>query len=166
MAKTPDLSPKLAQVGDIVSAMLTEVQFQALKDSTWVLMDGRDVTGSEYNTITGNTTLPDARGQHLRGENNGRVDGQENPDATALGGAQTDAMQGHNHLGTGAGSNEFLYRRGANGIYNDPFAGGTVYDRNTVTAGTETTNGVDGTPRIGNESRPKSITINYFIKIN
>ena len=156
----------LGQVGDVVSSMLTEAQFQALRDTNWVLMDGRSSVGSVYETITANSTIPDARGQHLRGQNNGRVDGQENPDATVLGGAQTDGMQGHSHLGAGGGSNEFLYRRGSAGVYSDPFAGGTIYDRTTVPAGTETTNGVNGTPRTGNETRPKSITINYFMKIN
>jgi hypothetical protein len=68
------------KVGDIIHSMLTEEQFILENGGGWILADGRDVTGSKYATVTGNTTVPDMRGQFLRGKNNGRLDGEENPD--------------------------------------------------------------------------------------
>ena len=59
-------------VGDVKSSMLTEAQYQTHFGSEWVLADGRDVTGSDYHTITSNTNIPDLRGTFLRGKDNSR----------------------------------------------------------------------------------------------
>ena len=83
-------------VGEIKTAMLTEAQFQLATSSDWVLADGRDVTGSTYATVTGNTTIPDLRGQFLRGlDTAASVD----PDGASrtLGHEQDDAVQQHKH---------------------------------------------------------------------
>ncbi len=138
-------------IGAIKNSMLTEVQFQAQNGSGWVLCDGRDVTGSDYDTLTGNTTLPDARGQFLRGKSHGRSDGQENPDGdSALGTAQTDAFDSHSHTLTGVQSPLTAGNRNVLGS----FASGPANSAESTTS--------DG----GNETRPKNITINIFIKIN
>ncbi len=139
-------------VGDIQQSMLTEAQIQTEYGTGWVLMDGRDVTGSSYATITGNTTLPDARGQFLRGKSHGRSDGQENPDGdVVLGLAQTDAFDAHTHsvATTWGGSNSGT---GTSAQNTSGSASGPV-GRNVSEAG-------------GNETRPKNITINFFVKIN
>ncbi len=145
-------------VGAIQQSMLTEAQIQAEYGTGWVLMDGRDVTGSSYATITGNTTLPVARGQVLRGKNNGRSDGQENPDGeSALGLAQVDCIQGHEHTALSAataGSYGYKFRN----------EGSTNFTQTLATNGITT--GSNGTPRTGDETAPKNITINIFVKIN
>jgi hypothetical protein len=70
---------------------LLKLKMQALRGTGWVLMDGRDVTGSQYAEITGETTLPDARGVFLRSKNNGRADGNEDQDGErTLGSIQND----------------------------------------------------------------------------
>jgi len=148
--------PNFSKVGDVVTSMLDEAAFQAERNSTWVLMGGRSVSGSKYETLTGDSTIPDARGQFLRGlDTSGTVD----PDGAGrtLGDTQADAMQGHKHqsFGTLGGSIPTgtlgPSQSGSNGSYNTHLP---VND------------GVNGIPRTASETRPKNITINYFIKID
>ncbi len=138
-------------IGAIKNSMLTEAQFQTQNGSGWVLCDGRDVTGSDYDTLTGDTTIPDARGQFLRGKNNGRSDGQENPDGdSALGAAQADAFGQHTHVQQGVAS---------------PLSAGPHTVLGSAATGTQTSS--QSTQNTGgNETRVKNITINIFIKIN
>ena len=136
-------------VGEVKQAFLTEAQFQAQTSSDWVLADGRDATGSEYATITGNTNIPDLRGQFLRGKNNGRTDGNENPDGESdLGTFQNDEFKSHTH---GIIYSEEGYAGGGGGGDHVNYSNDGVVD--TTSSG-------------GDETRPKNITINYFIKIN
>lgn len=149
--------------------MLDEATFQSIHGTGWVLMDGRDVTGSDYDTIVfggigGN--IPDARGQFLRGKNNTRSDGNEDPDGErGLGDFQVDKLQGHRHemwvdndLGAGfTNGGQRLHRADAP---RTGAAGTGDYIRAL------TPDGTNGTPRPGIETRPKNIAINIFIKIN
>ena len=145
-----------ARIGDVKESILTEIQFQAVHDGTWVLMDGRDITGSDLATLTGSTTLPDARGQFLRGKNNGRLDGNEDPDGErAIGHWQEDKMQGHEHRLTGSFTGVAAGGGSAWGT------GGT-----TDTHPTLYSDGTNGTPRTGSETAPKNIAVNIFVKIN
>ena len=143
----------LGSVGDSKYSMLTEVAFIAQNGGGWVLSDGRDVTGSSYATLTGNTTVPDARGQFLRGKNNGRVDGQENPDGdVALGVQETDKFKSHNHrinTGSGAGAQNYVFWN-------------TDGDPNYFTTLNSSAMNFSG----GNETAPKNVTMNCFIKVN
>jgi len=149
-------------VGQIASSMLTEAQFQSINGPSWVLMDGRSVAGSEYATLTGNSTIPDARGMVLRGKNNGRIDGNQNPAADrSLGEYEADQFQGHWHQVSfyreqhpnGSGSTDYQFTGPINTNLND-------HVRSPVTDGT------NGVPRTGAETRMKNITVNHFIKIN
>ena len=143
-----------AQVGDVVQSMLTEVQFQAPRDSTWVLMDGRDLSvtnpGSAYETLTGQSVLPDARGQFLRGlDTSGTVD----PDGAgrSLGNFQSDQVGPI----SGTGGNFSVYSSSGNQAAALAIFGSSppwqkyAYTHNAT-----------------NETRPKNITVNIFIKIN
>lgn len=86
-------------VGSIMSSKNTEAEFQAEKGAGWVLMDGRSVVGSSYESVTGNSSIPDARGRYLRGKNGTRSDGFENPDGdVALGTFQSDQNGEHRHI--------------------------------------------------------------------
>jgi hypothetical protein len=130
---------------------------------TWVLADGRDVTGSRYQTLTGNTHIPDLRGIMIRAANNGgsaagtRADGKQNPDGNlAPGTYSADKLASHTHtfqtdyiLNTSTGS------RGAG---ND----GDTYGTNPV----QLDNQIKINNTGGNETAPKNVTINYFIRIN
>jgi hypothetical protein len=136
-------------IGMIVQSMLTEVQFQSLNGNSWVLANGRDISGSRYASITGSATIPDLRGVVLRGKNNGRSDGNQNPDGDlALGQYQGDANGSHDHaralVSIGGGSSQGP-AFGGNGNFG--------YGNTTVATG-------------GNETRARNITVNTFIKIN
>ena len=156
-ALTPRIDDTEAKVGDLVHSMLTEVQFQAQRSTNWVLADGRSVVGSEYEALTGNSSIPDSRGQFLRGKNNGRADGQENPAGdSALGTQQTDAMQLHAHDHNAGTSSEF-------GSYPDGAATGPVVNVG-ILGPSEYLGG--GVPRTDVETRVKNVTVNIFIKIN
>lgn len=152
-------SAALLSIGTILTSMLTEVQFQSLNGVDWILMDGRNVIGSAYSFFTGFPTVPDARGTVLRGKNNGRVDGNQNPAGDlVLGTFENDQFQGHWH------QNDPNADGGGEG-----FAGGGNLGNGlnvTTFATTIITDGVNGAPRFGAETRAKSIAINYFIKIN
>lgn len=176
MAKT---SRKVTQdqgnhIGDIVESMLTEPQFQELRGTGWVLFDDRDVTGSKYAELTGFTTLADARGIGRRAKNNGRSDGNENPDGDLpLGTYQADAFQKHQHplwTQTASAPGDSGDRMDANAglhainatrtsAYSINVAGKNVYEGYAEEGG-------GGTPKTASETRSKNITVNVFIKIN
>jgi len=68
-------SGDLWQVGSIQQSLLTESQWVSAlgaDSSKWVLADGRDVSGSRWATLTGQTRIPDLRGGFIRcaGQNN------------------------------------------------------------------------------------------------
>lgn len=151
-----------AAIGAVQSAMLTEAQFQAQFGTGWVLARGQSVAGSKYASLTGNTTLPDLRGVFLRGKNNGRSDGNQNPNGeSALGVFENDQVQGHIHgmgaenVGGGGNLVGDAWNSGSSGNY--PVGTGT---------GPAQTDGTNGVPRIGFETRVKNVTVNYFIRIN
>jgi len=151
--------PNLGQVGDIKQSILTEAQFQTIHGSQWVLCDGRSVVGSTYEAITSNSSIPDARGLFLRGKNNGRDAAEGNVSGEVDEGTeQTDSMQGHQHL-----ANAWTNSGGAYGGVGPTYGGGAN------SHGLPTINYLDGgsgTPRISSETRPKNITVNYFVKID
>ena len=53
-------------VGDVKQSMLDPTAFALLNGNGWVPMDGSDVTGSVYETITGSSTVPNAAGAFIR----------------------------------------------------------------------------------------------------
>jgi hypothetical protein len=144
-------------VGEVKQSILTEAQFQSLYGDTWVLMDGRDVTGSDLAVVTGNNTLPDARGVFLRGKNNGRSDGNENPDGeSAIGTFQNDQNLAHNHLVP----SWYVFSGGSPTAAQTTDTGLSAGTKNISSAGS------GGPGRDGSEARPKNITVNTFVKIN
>lgn len=135
-------------VGSVIHSLLTEAQFQATMGSGWVLADGRNVSGSAYQSITGNATIPDMRGRFLRGKNNGS---SNNPDGDlALGAYTADKLGSHSH-----------------GV-NWTAANGGVSSGNFIVRGTTAqgsfSNSTDGAG--SNETAPKNITTNIFVRIN
>jgi hypothetical protein len=86
-------------IGQMINSMLTEAQMQTLYGDGWILSDGRSVINSKYYFITGFTNVPDARGVGLRGKNNGRSDGNQDPEGErALGSFQDDSFESHTHI--------------------------------------------------------------------
>lgn len=168
-------------IGDFRESMLTLIQFQAINGPGWVLANGQSCVGSYYEEITGNTTVPDARGTVIRGKDNGS--GRNSSGDTALGTYQSDQNKSHAH-GASSGNNSvghshaytdtratwFVPTRmasivgGANAVSTDP---GNATD-NLTTGGESAahshaiTVNSDG----GSEALMKNTTANIFIKIN
>ena len=152
-----------ASVGDIKTSILTELQ---LNDPDWVLADGRPVPESAYETITGNSTVPDLRGKFLRGLDNGRgLDLNR-----AMASDQAEDLKGHGHNAShslswssaGAKTDSNLA-----GVLYRPI-GYPPYNLSNLTTGPNVPVGgsVSVTPTTGEETRPTNVSVNYFIKVN
>ncbi len=142
----------LTPVGSIVHSMLDQTTFQGLTSTKWVLADGRSVAGSAYESITGNSTIPDLRGIFLRGKNNSRSSGGNTGGDLALGTSQTDFLKSHTHSVPG-----FLYTASGAGQLATTGANGSQHtDANVLVTGAT---GVS-------ETAPRSVTVNIFIRIN
>jgi len=91
-------------VGTIKVSTYAEPALQAEMGTGWILCDGRSVVGSEYETITGNSNIPDFRGRYLRGANDGgsaagtRADSLANPDDLSPGALQDSSIAPHGHV--------------------------------------------------------------------
>ncbi|NWB12445.1 tail fiber protein [Pseudomonas sp. G5001] len=111
--------------------------------------------GTIYGAGDGSTTfnLPDSRGEFIRGVDDGRgVDPQR-----VLGSLQLDAMQGHWH-----GPRPGTTLNGSPGSWNG--SNGTNGGYNIGSTGDPVTNGVNGAPRTGNETRPRNTSRLMCIK--
>jgi hypothetical protein len=168
-------------VGDIKQSILTEVQFKVQMGADgggWVLADGRNVTGSTYSTVTGQSNVPDLRGAYLRmagqsardaswtGGNLGTFqnDTTRLPRNTAFttsnNGSHTHNIWGRrmaNYSGHGYSSVPQTFCEGIN-------AGGAVNtDGRFMDADGGHQHNVTGGDA---ETMPKTYTVNYYIKIN
>ena len=164
------LGDSFGAIGDTKHSMLTLTQFQAAYGTGWVIADGSSCTGTKYASASGNTTLPDCRGYFLRGYNNGS---SNNPDGTAIGGFQGNQLASHTHSGntstdgahthTPLNGSPFVTNTGGGGIISGGPAFGLQNTTNSAGAHNHTLN-INNTG--GDETRPSSVTVNIFIRIN
>jgi hypothetical protein len=147
----------------------------------WVLCDGRNVAGSRYATVTGQTTVPDLRGAFIRcaGQNsnaaanwNGGAVGAFHQDTTraprntALTGVTNNAGS-HSHTGDytapryGARGGGDVNPANPGGGGNDSLNGHLRIDANGDHTHTVTINGGGDS-----ETAPVHFGLNTFIKIN
>ncbi|MCO4755832.1 MAG: hypothetical protein KC478_15230, partial [Bacteriovoracaceae bacterium] len=142
---------EIYQVGEIKTSLLESDEFQDKYGKSWVLMDGRDVAGSEFSSLTAMTKLPDARGKFLRMVNNGASGGSFDADGDrTLGSFQNDTFKTHVHGIHGKDSGGYAY---GNPSFRSDINGGAP-DRSKSTHST------------GNaETRPKNIGVNFYVKI-
>ena len=147
-------------LGDIKASMLDEATYHSEFGAEWIIADGRSVIGSDYNTLTGQSNVPDLRGTFLRGKDGTRG---LNPDGDlSLGAYSGDKLGTHTHsysdatvdLGSSGGAQQSI-KGNSTSSSGSPFI--HTFDADT----TRTT-----VPAGDNETSPKSVTINYFIKIN
>jgi hypothetical protein len=83
-------------VGTLVHASLTTGQFTAEVDGgTWALADGSSAVGTDWATVTGKTTLPDARGRFLRAKSH--ASGVNPAGDLALDAVTADTVVSHDH---------------------------------------------------------------------
>lgn len=153
------LLSSLLPVGTILASMLPEDQFNQETGGGWVLADGRLAEGSRYAALTGSNTLPDLRGMFLRGMNGAREDGD--PDLSRTPGSkQLDEnirITAMNRRHTGHNPSDHPSNMSV------PSSGWSSWI--TTGDGSAHENGL----RVfvsGEETRPKNISVYYYIKIN
>lgn len=163
---------KQVPVGTVRASLLTLAQFQTEVDGTWILANGGSCVGTAYATVTGNTVVPDMRGVVPRGKNNGRVDGNHNPDGdVALGTFQGDSFQHHGHdFYVGSTTNAFNHLSSQNQIALADNAGSRLLKSaasgsQDIIFNPKNVDGVSGSPKTSNETRMKNVTVNWFIKV-
>ena len=191
IAAAPAATGDLWIVGSIQTSWLNETQFRTAlglnssEDHKWVLADGRNVAGSQFQAITGLANVPDLRGAYLRmaGQNsNNQPDwngetlrGYQNwmtaRSRTTMTGA-TNNTGNHNHeqgyRTTGAAYYEYGHRAlNKNAWVSSNHSSGTLPSdlpyTNTNGNHTHTVSINGGGDK---ETRPNSFSVNYFIKIN
>jgi len=143
----------------------------------WLLCDGSPVSrstyaalfaaiGTTYGSGDGSTTfnVPDTRGIFISGVGSQTISGITY--TRTLGGKQGDQFQSHYHpigLDTGTIINGAL----AAGTSNTQFAKGNGAANGTIlpSLSVPASDGTNGTPRTGSETRPANIAMNYIIKV-
>lgn len=153
-------------LGEVKISVLDEETFQNRRGNGWVIMKGQDIAGSDYastyQTLTGSTILPDARGLFMRTLDNGAgVDS-----GRTIASTQSGENESHRHpmsrfetdgLREGALKDfddaGILDQAGTNGELN-------IFG-STLATTTYSKVGPDGA-----DFRPKNIAVNYFIRIN
>lgn len=154
-------------VGTVVYSMLTAATFSSQQSpgETWILADGRSIAGLNlaYETLTLSSTVPNLLGVFVRGKNNGRSDGNQNPDGDLLlGQYMTDRFASHSH-GGGNHSHNTSTQNGAAVQF-----GGLIVRIPGVGSFNSATDssGTIITAQGGAETSPKSVTLNPFIRVN
>lgn len=172
----------LVPIGTVIASTLTQAQMDAQCGAgLWLLANG-SAAPAAYATATGQANLPDLRGVFLRGKNNGRNDGKQDPMGdNALGTYEGDQMQDHMHnwlndgtasgLGIPAPSVYAPAGGGWFGFTSLTWSGVTNFPPhvgNVTTVNGDWSNGAGMSlfaARVGTETRPKSLVVNYFIKV-
>lgn len=134
--------------------------------------------GVIYGNGDGSTTftLPDYRGQFLRGFDNtaatdpdaaSRTDRGDGTTGDAVGTKQTDAFQGHYHdvFDNVGGSGNYIVRFNVAAGGSNSWSQTSSAASTRVKAFTPLADGTNGTPRITSETRPTNINVMYCIKL-
>jgi len=141
-----------------------------MSKATWIPCDGRNVSASKYGKFSG--VVPDLRGVFLRNVNDYNVpfDGvgkvkedQANPDNTVAGVLQHDSYQSHFHNSQIAENRTGFPKESEDSSpglapHQSYWRGNKNLDSPVSIAATS--------PSGGNETRPKNISVYYYIKIN
>lgn len=163
-------------IGTIIPSMLDPKEFaETVGDpdpsdfdpaiSKWVLADGqKDITISQYGQFKSHT--PDLRGMFLRGMNEGRNDGKQDPEHNRTAGDyQQDTLQQHAHETTATGyqfkvRDEDSHYKWDNGKKDLGYT--SDGDADIVPAKVTSVKG----DKVAKETRPKNVAVYFYIKIN
>lgn len=136
-------------LGEIVASMLSTEQFVATYGSGWILADGRAVPNTEYARYVG-PRVPDLRGIFLRGRNYGRPRNEGNAEGDLpTGHYQSFQISRHAH-----GTTQMIYDNNVDGVDSCCLRSGDHHNEGRMTAEAG-----------GDEVRPNSVTVNYFIRV-
>lgn len=144
-------------VGTIVISTLSPSEFQARfgnAEVRWVICDGNNHPNTEWASVTGNTngTVPNLSGRYPRGFASG---------LPSPGGTMEDATRDHQHrMGNAAGLSADQWN-----IMRDAQGGGNNFVARIGVAGggIDTTGMLNGQP--GNETRPRTTIVNFYIRV-
>jgi hypothetical protein len=159
-------------VGEIRYSLLTPEQFQGSYGKEWELMKGQAIPhDSELLPLFGLPTVPDARGIFLRCSNEGRNRETGNPEGDLrVGMHQADTFKSHDHSGkTGDDSPDHTHNHSWPGEYgNGGFArgdraGAIWHGGQTRGASVKHQHQIEAEG--GEETRPRCITVNAFVKM-
>jgi hypothetical protein len=152
-------------LGDVRDSVLEPGVFTS-RNAGWVLMDGRNVEGSDLFAINGAANIPDGRGVFIRGMDLGRnaIDGKGDPEGNTrvLNIVQMDEFLAHNHDIRDPGHAHIFRVPNGNGSSGIP--GNPQGLEETPTSRSQT--GITIELRGGVETRPRNIVLYRYIKIN
>lgn len=178
-----DLKTKNAALQDQIVPVGTIIPFAGSTPPTGFLFtDGTSVSKSVYSTLfavigtkygDGSSTmfvLPNTQGLFVRGAGSQSI-GSLNYTGS-LAGVQSDQTQGHKHSITDPGHTHQISAQwvskleygGTLGTGNLRYGGDTSSAKTNITVQSPTTDGASGTPRVGSETRPANISLNFIIK--
>jgi microcystin-dependent protein len=163
-------------ISDLFSGMIFPFAGSVIPDD-FLYCDGSAVSRVRYATLfskigttwgvgNGSTTfnLPDLRGAFLRGigSHGSETMADGNPFAgPSVGSFENDQMQGHRHGGIRSSVNNVSVGTDVG----SPASGSSLVNTSTDYIGDPISDGADGTPRQGDETRPFAAGIKYIIKI-
>jgi hypothetical protein len=166
-------------VGDVKYSILNPTQFAAVNGGCWVPMDGGSMAGSKLAAIIGGTTVPNAGGLFLRGQEFTGQTANHDPDRTSttvIATLQDQAFLSHNHTGSTSTDGSHSHSFAEVGVYDYSCSGTgcSSSDREyypTTNYGTTSTSGAHShTLTINNaggtETRPKNLNLWTYIRIN
>ena len=137
-----------APIGSYRESDLSVEKFQEEAIGIWMLCNGQSCAGTLYAQTSNKLVVPDfvTTGAFTRQAKNGR----------AIGSYEADQFQGHKHdlgpITNGAGGAGRIVA----GNENSDWVGSSMLP---------ISDGTNGTPRTGNETRPVNIAVNIFIKV-
>ena len=146
-----------AKLGEVRYSLLDPEKFINLNGKSWVLMDGRNISGTDLAELTSATNIPDGRGVFIRGANAKRDPQSGDPDGDRpVGSFQRDEVVQHSHVYSDA---HFAEINGGNqGLQGNK--GDSDYDNGRLA--TNQTTQVTG----GAETRPRNIVLYSYLKVN
>jgi hypothetical protein len=164
-------------VGDVKYSILDPTQFAAVNGSCWVPMDGRALIATDkLRTITGLTTLPNAGGLFLRGQEFAGQPSNHDPDRTAtttIATLQDQAFLSHNHTGStstdGGGYIGTFVTPGYITVSGNQLVGGSNGLNqlpNTSAYAPSHSHSLNINANGGTETRPKNLNLWTYIRIN
>lgn len=164
-----------APVGTIVASYLPpDVFLTPGLSNAWVLAEGQSIPRNSklFDLVNKSpidffdpTRIPDLRGMFLRGMNAGRNDQRRDPDKRKLGAYQSDSFRLHDH-GGGDHTHATAIQNGAASQWQGITVRKVGDDSKDNPEAKTTFSGKIMTPEGGNETRPKNVTVYYYIRIN
>lgn len=158
----------IAPVGSVMTSFLDESTYQSQVGTGWILCDGRSVVGSQYQSLTGHTNVPDMRGLYPRMKNNGSSN--DTHGELALGAGYQDQNNSHVHAAGGLQVKAVQFGSGGSQSFNVVLYGSggtsTIMDIGSSVQNSSATPTPTGTTTTGTEVNPKTVVVNFFVRIN